>query len=236
MASSITTYILNRPSLLNSLVVARRLFGIWYTRDAADIIRDRAALPAVKALDKNTECTSIDPTDVLKSSLCCNSHFGYQPISKVNPLAYAWNRIADFSIPLITDVIPQQRMPSAEKFDVPMVTLIDYINENVNGHPGLIHGGMTTIVAHSSMSLVAALNAPGAQIVPRTLNMDYRKPIRTGQFVKVHAWLYEKNCISRSAHGVVDTVMIKAAVHFYSLKDELLVEAISDILVANYNS
>ncbi|KAJ2598742.1 hypothetical protein GGF40_002141 [Coemansia sp. RSA 1286] len=230
---SISSYILSKPSLLSSLILARRLFGAWYTRDAADIIRDRAALPAVKALDKSTECMPIDPTYVLKDSLSCNSHFGYQAVSKVNPLAYAWSKSADFSSLLITGVIPPKRMPSAEKFDVPMVTLIDHINENVSGHPGLIHGGMTTVIAHSSMSLVAALNAPRAQIVPRTLNMDYRKPIRTGNFVKIHAWLYEKSSISGSAPGVTDAMMLRAAVHFYSLENELLVEAISDILVAN---
>ncbi|KAJ1820014.1 hypothetical protein LPJ56_000074 [Coemansia sp. RSA 2599] len=233
MMSSISSFVLSKPSLLNSIILARRLFAVWYTRDAADIVRDRAKLPAVKALEGSAECRAIDPAYALRDSLSCNNHFGYQSTSKVYPLAYAWSRTADFSAPLITDAIPSERMPSAKEFDVPMVTLIDHINEGVSGHLGLIHGGMTTVIAHSSMSLVAALNAPGTQIVPKTLNMDYRRPIRTGHFVKIHAWLYEKSRIPASAQGAPDAAVMKAAVHFYNLRDELLVEAVSDILVSN---
>ncbi|KAJ2434879.1 hypothetical protein IWW41_001214 [Coemansia sp. RSA 2522] len=86
-----------------------------------------------------------------------------------------------------------------------MITAIDFINENVNGHMGLIHGGMTTIIAHSTMSLLAAANAHGS--VARSLNMDYRKPIRTDN-------------------------ELKAAVHFYDLDNTMLVEATSNISIS----
>ncbi|KAJ1900829.1 hypothetical protein LPJ66_001211 [Kickxella alabastrina] len=213
---------------MNALILARRIFAVWFTRDAADIIRHRALLPAVKALEHNSQCAAIDPTATIKETSSCHSHFGYESVSKVNPLAFGWRKTTDFSKHLVTSKIPQEQMPNGDRFATPMLTLIDYANENVCGHPGLIHGGMTTVIAHSSMSLVAAINAPGKSIVPVSLNMDYRKPIRAGDFVKVHAWLYDQHCVSNSASGALK---LKAAVHFYSLNDELLVEAISDLMV-----
>ncbi|KAJ1850537.1 hypothetical protein LPJ73_003406 [Coemansia sp. RSA 2703] len=214
--------ILNKPVVLSTLVLTRRLFADLYTRNAADIIRDRSALSAVKALETSHDCTEIDPTSVLNNARSCNNHFGYEAVNKVNPLAFVWSRSANFSEPLISHKIPSERMPNGKLFKVPMLTLVDHINDNVCGHPGIIHGGMTSTIAHSSMSLVAALNAPGANIVPISLNMDYRRPIRTGTFVKIHAWLYDEDQIQNT---------VKAEVHLYTLSDKLLFEAISDIAV-----
>ncbi|KAJ2285318.1 hypothetical protein IW141_005841, partial [Coemansia sp. RSA 355] len=117
------------------------------------------------------------------------------------------------------DKDPDERLPLASA-ETPMITAIDFINENVNGHMGLIHGGMTTIIAHSTMSLLAAANAHGT-VVARSLNMDYRKPIRTGHFVKIHAWLYHQQDNE-----------LKAAVHFYDLDNTMLVEATSNISIS----
>ncbi|KAJ2357337.1 hypothetical protein IWW50_001972 [Coemansia erecta] len=202
------------------MVITRRLFAALYTSTAADVIRSRASLPAVKALEENASCTPVDIGSVLKSVSSCDNHFEYQAISKVTPLVYAWTKSSDCVKQLNTEKIPRERLPSTQ-FATPMVTAIDYVAENVSGHPGLIHGGMTTIIAHSTMSILAAINAPaGAHIVSRSLNMDYRKPIRTGHFVKIQAWLYQRQ------HD-----QLKAAVHFYDLDNTMLVEATSDISI-----
>ncbi|KAJ1994061.1 hypothetical protein GGI25_000902 [Coemansia spiralis] len=226
MALTSASSLLNQPSIVSAAILARRLFDMWRTRDAADIIRERASLPAVDKLTNNPECTPVDINAVLNNTAGCNSHFDYQAASKVLPLAFGWNNSSEFTQQLLTSTIPTDRMPCTRRFDnmqlhIPMVTLIDHINDNVSGHPGLIHGGMTTVIAHSSMSLVAALNSPkNAQITPLSLNMDYRKPIRTSDFVKIHTWLYQHRDNE-----------LKVAVHFYNLKDEMLVEAVSDIAV-----
>ncbi|KAJ2468061.1 hypothetical protein GGI02_003818 [Coemansia sp. RSA 2322] len=68
------------------------------------------------------------------------------------------------------------------------------------------------------MSLVAALNVPRqptAEVISRSLNMDYRRPIRTGQFVKIYAWLYRH----------YEQGPMLAAVHFYDPNGQMLVEA-----------
>ncbi|PIA19317.1 hypothetical protein COEREDRAFT_79262 [Coemansia reversa NRRL 1564] len=137
------------------------------------------------------------------------------------PFAFSWDGSTDACIEqLNTGKIPTERLPGFH-FSTPMVTVFDYINENVCGHPGLIHGGMTATIAHTTMMLAAVLNArKGARVISKSLNMDYRKPIYTGNFVKVHAWLYER-----------EEKNFKAALHIYSLEDEMLVEATSSLAV-----
>ncbi|KAJ1722682.1 hypothetical protein LPJ53_002940 [Coemansia erecta] len=216
--------VLRNPAVLSTLVLTRRLFADLYTRSAADIIRDRSALSAVKALEASHSCTAFDPIGALSGARSCNSHFGYPAVSKVHPLAFAWSPSADFSEPLkASKNIPAERMPNGRLFATPMLTLVDYVDENLCGHPGVVHGGMSSTIAHSSMSLVAALNAPGAGITPVSLNVDFRRPVRAGTFVKVHAWLY--------AGDQTRGCSVKAAVHLYSLNDKLLFEAISDIAI-----
>ncbi|KAJ2553943.1 hypothetical protein EV175_002755 [Coemansia sp. RSA 1933] len=221
--------LLRRPSIAKAGILARQLSAVWETRSAADIIRERASLPAVHELAENPECSPVDIERMIQRTSSCSSHFGYQPICKVAPLAFAWRNDADCTQQLLTEKIPKDRLPrtfaasddNTCRIHTPMVTLIDHINENVCGHPGLIHGGMTTVIANSSLSLVAALNSPeNAQIVPLSLNMDYRRPIRSSTFVKIHAWLYQTS-----------GDRMKAAIHFYSLKNEMLVEAIGDIAI-----
>ncbi|KAI8326171.1 hypothetical protein GQ54DRAFT_250304, partial [Martensiomyces pterosporus] len=137
------------------------------------------------------------------------------------PLAFKWRSSSDPAkqLPTAGEMEPD-RLPNPG-FSTPMITLIDYVNEDVGGHPGLIHGGMTTVIAHSSMALVAALNAPKqASVRAKTMNMDYRRPIRTGSFVKVHAWLYKH-----------DQDALRAAVHFYDLENRILAEAVSELAV-----
>ncbi|KAJ2725261.1 hypothetical protein GGI07_001394 [Coemansia sp. Benny D115] len=231
--SMLQQYFLSKPSVVNALVLARRVFATWYVRDVADVIRARSSHPVVKALQQNPHCTEIDPVDILQSRhVALHNHFGYTPISKVNPLAFAWTN-GGCEKQLILDKIPAERLSSfgTRRFTTPMVTLVDYVNENVNGHPGLLHGGMTTTIAHSAMSLVAALNVEsGSRVVPRSLNMDYRKPIRTGSFIKIHSWLYGEKQSTQAMH--TGDRCLQVAVHLYSMQDELLVEAISDISVS----
>ncbi|KAJ2507062.1 hypothetical protein GGI11_004324 [Coemansia sp. RSA 2049] len=219
----------NQPSVASAAMLARRLFAMWKSKSADDIISKRASLPAVCDLKKAPGCSPVDVENALRNVSCsASSHFAYRPISKVAPLAFAWSSSADCTKQLLTDVVPKDRLPiiphslhSARQIQIPMVTLIDHVDDNVCGHPGLIHGGMTTTIANSSLSLLAALNAPkDARIVPLSLNMDYRKPIPTNNFVKIHAWLYQ-----------IDGDKLKTAIHFYSLKNEMLVEAVSDIAV-----
>ncbi|KAJ2497190.1 hypothetical protein GGH96_005303 [Coemansia sp. RSA 1972] len=208
-----------QSTAMDAMIVARRLFAPLYTTTAADVIRMRSSLPAVKSLETNKACTPIDIRSTLTNVQTCDNHFGYQPISKVTPLVFAWSQSSDCVGQLNRDKVPRERLPLVS-VETPMITAIDYINENVNGHMGLIHGGMTTIIAHSTMSLLAALNANGS-VVARSLNMDYRKPIRTGHFVKIHAWLYHQQDNE-----------IKAAVHFYDLDNTMLVEATSNISIS----
>ncbi|KAJ1662385.1 hypothetical protein IW140_005125 [Coemansia sp. RSA 1813] len=223
-----TSALLKRPSVANAAILARQLSAIWETKSAADIIRERASLSAVHELTGNPGCSPIDIESMLRRTSGCNSHFGYDPIAKVEPLAFAWSSSSNYTQQLLPGAVPKDRLPDAlhsldsiQRIQTPMVTLIDHINENVCGHPGLIHGGMTTIIANSSLSLVAALNAPeNAHIMPLSLNMDYRKPIHSSDFVKIHAWLYRNS-----------GDQMKAAVHFYSLKNEMLVEAVADIAI-----
>ncbi|KAJ2155419.1 hypothetical protein IWW43_003105 [Coemansia sp. RSA 1935] len=204
---------------MNTMIVARRLFAPLYTSTAADVLRMRSALPAVKTLEANKSCTPIDIRSTLNRVQTCDNHFGYQAISKVPPLVFAWSQSSDCVRQLNRDKVPDERLPLASA-ETPMITAIDFINENVNGHMGLIHGGMTTIIAHSTMSLLAAANTHGT-VVARSLNMDYRKPIRTGHFVKIHAWLYHQQDNE-----------LKAAVHFYDLDNTMLVEATSNISIS----
>ncbi|KAJ2731289.1 hypothetical protein H4R23_003109, partial [Coemansia sp. Cherry 401B] len=180
-----------RAAAVDAMVLTRRLFAAQCTSTAADVIRSRAQLPAVSDLAANVSCAPIAVGPALARMRSCDSHFGYQAISKVVPLVFAWNNSTlDCARQLNAKTVPDERRPDMQ-FATPMITAIDYINENVNGHPGLIHGGMTTIIAHSTASLLAAINsAPGTRIVSQSLNMDYKKPIRTGGFVKIHAWLY----------------------------------------------
>ncbi|KAI7834792.1 HotDog domain-containing protein [Kickxella alabastrina] len=104
-----------------------------------------------------------------------------------------------------------------------MLTLIDYANENVCGHPGLIHGGMTTVIAHSSMSLVAAINAPGKSIPIFTANfqLEYLEPVLTDSFVVMDAWITavegRKSYIaSYLADATTGKVLVKAKSLFVS--------------------
>ncbi|KAJ2896209.1 hypothetical protein IWW38_002085 [Coemansia aciculifera] len=215
--------VLSRPGVMQAVVLARRVFAAWYVRSAADIIRERASLAVVKELEQEASCwTPIDVSAELKGVAGSDSHFGYRTISTVLPLAYGWAGDLTGARQLVAAKAPADRLPCAE-IHTPVLALVDYISECTNGHPGLIHGGMTAIIAHSSMSLVSALNmtkGTQAEVVSRSLNMDYRKPIRTGQFVKIFAWLYGHE------HG-----QLKAAVHFYSPDGQMLVEAISDLEV-----
>lgn len=207
---------------MQTVLMGRRIFSPVLARSAADIIRERAHLPQVNDLVHNPACQPIDIGQTLNPFKAAHeSHFGYSAISKVMPLVFGWSR--EHRQQMILDNILLHRLPS-KQMAIPMVTLVDYINENVSGHPGLIHGGMTAIIAHSAMSLVAALNVdkPNQMLVSRSLNMDYRKPIRTGSFIKIQAWIYGSNSDGK----------LSAAVHFYSLEDnqqQLLVEAVSEL-------
>ncbi|KAJ1853618.1 hypothetical protein GGH12_006018 [Coemansia sp. RSA 1822] len=209
-----------QSTAMDAMIVARRLFAPLYMTTAADVIRMRSALPAVKSLEANKSCTPIDIRSALTLVQSYDNHFGYQAISKVTPLVFTWSRSSDCVQQLNRDKVPDERLPLAS-VETPMITAIDFINENVNGHMGLIHGGMTTIIAHSTMSVLAAVNAPRGTVVARSLNMDYRKPIRTGHFVKIHAWLYHQEANE-----------LKAAVHFYDLDNTMLVEATSNISIS----
>ncbi|KAJ2447881.1 hypothetical protein GGF42_005332 [Coemansia sp. RSA 2424] len=214
--------VLSRPGVMQAVVLARRVFAAWYVRSAADIIRERASLAVVKAIEQDASWRPIDISAELKGVAGSDSHFGYRTISTVLPLAYGWTGDLGAAQQLVATKAPADRLPCAGTH-TPVLALVDYISECTNGHPGLIHGGMTAIIAHSSMSLVGALNASKgvrAEVVSRSLNMDYRKPIRTGQFVKIYAWLYG-----------YERGKMKAAVHFYSPDGLMLVEAISDLEV-----
>ncbi|KAJ1734780.1 hypothetical protein LPJ61_000889 [Coemansia biformis] len=220
--ASISHGMMGRPAVASAAILARRLLAPWTTRTAADVIRERASLAAVAELQSRSECRPLDVGALLRSTPGADSHLGYEAINKVVPLVFGWGGPASgWTGQLALDKIPSERLPSAE-FATPMLTAIDHINEDVCGHPGIIHGGMTAVIVHTMASLAAALNAPpGASMDARTLNMDYRKPIRTGTFVKIHAWPFE-----RSRNG------LKTAVHIYGLQNEVLVEASADLTVA----
>ncbi|KAJ2799433.1 hypothetical protein H4R20_004443 [Coemansia guatemalensis] len=190
-------------------------------KSAADIIRERTSLAAFQELLSNPAAKPIDIMAELEGSTSCENHFGFKEISRVMPFAFGWDGSANaYMEQLITSKIPPERLPGSQ-FNTPMVTVFDYINENVCGHPGLIHGGMTATIAHTTMSLAAVLNAPkGARVFSKSLNMDYRKPIYTGNFVKIHAWLYQR-----------EQDDLKAALQIHSLEDEMLVEATSSLAI-----
>ncbi|KAJ2335639.1 hypothetical protein GGH91_005437 [Coemansia sp. RSA 2671] len=217
--------LLSRPSVLKAVVLARRVFAAWYVRSAADIIRERASLPVVKAIEQDATWKPIDISAKLKQVAGSDSHFGYRTISQVLPLAYGWTGDLEAAQQLVAAKAHADRLPCAGT-QVPVLALVDYISEYTNGHPGLIHGGMTAIIAHSSMSLVAALNTPRSAgvVVSRSLNMDYRSPIRTGQYVKIYAWIYKRG-----------PGEMAAAVHFYSPGGQMLVEAISELDIVEQN-
>ncbi|KAJ2037504.1 hypothetical protein GGI08_008472 [Coemansia sp. S2] len=217
--------VLGRPCVMQAVVLTRRIFAAWYVRSAADIIRERASLDVVKEMEKDAAWKPIDISAELKGVAGSDSHFGYRTISKVLPLAYSWTGDLKTAQQLVSAKAPVDRLPGAGT-RVPVLALVDYISECTNGHPGLIHGGMTAIIAHSSMSLAAALNTPrsAGAVVSKSLNMDYRKPIRTGQFVKIFAWLYK-----------CEQGQMTAAVHFYSPCGQMLVEAISDLEISKQN-
>ncbi|KAJ2781982.1 hypothetical protein H4R18_002538 [Coemansia javaensis] len=202
-------------------VLARRLLAPLIAKSAADIIRERASLAAVAELAARAECSRVDVAAALRRVTSIDSHIGCDAISTVPPLVFGWRGAgAACMAQLALDKVPPEQRPSAQ-FAVPMVTLIEHVDGNASGHPGLIHGGMTAVMAQTAASLAAALNAaPGAAVGPRALNMDYRKPIRTGSFVKIHAWPYE-----------LRPGGLRAAVHIYGLGGEVLVEATADLAV-----
>ncbi|KAJ1966177.1 hypothetical protein GGI12_000268 [Dipsacomyces acuminosporus] len=195
------------------------------TSDAADIISERAALKAVKELEQNPDCTKLDINSPELAGALANTrqvHLGYKPANRIPPLVFKWKASPDLARQLVfaKEVAPE-RLPS-DSCTTPMITLIDYVNENVAGHPGLIHGGLTATIAHSSMALVTALNVVGqSNVVSKSLNMDYRRPIRTGSFIKVHAWLCQQSQDS----------CFNAAAHFYDLENQVLAEAVSELAV-----
>ncbi|KAJ1867601.1 hypothetical protein LPJ78_000836 [Coemansia sp. RSA 989] len=213
-----------KAAAATTAMLCKQAFNLVHRSTVSDIIGERLTLPAVEALRNSSACSMVDIQAVLGHVKSCDNHFGYAEISKVSPLVFGWNgnAIESFIRQLDKAKLPAtQQMPSSQ-FATPMITAIDYVNENVNGHPSLIHGGMTTIIANSTTSLLAAINAPrDAQVVLQTLNMDYRKPIRTGSFIKIHAWLYQKQ-----------ESKYKAALQIYSLNDAILVEATSELVVS----
>ncbi|KAJ2158294.1 hypothetical protein GGF46_003873 [Coemansia sp. RSA 552] len=209
---------LGRAVAVTAAPRARRSVATMGVKSMADITRLRASLPVVKQLQEDRAARPIDIAAALKQAGSCDSHFGYEAVSRVLPLVFGWTAVDDCKRQLALEKIPAGQLPSSQ-FSTPMITAIDYVNENVSGHPGLIHGGMTTVIAHSVMSLLAALNAPGgADVVSRSLNMDYRRPIRTGDFVKVHAWVYRR-----------EQERLDAAVQFHSMDGTVLVEATSGL-------
>ncbi|KAJ2082418.1 hypothetical protein H4R24_001586 [Coemansia sp. RSA 988] len=201
--------------------LTRRMLSSGTQKSAADIIRERTSLAAFQELLLNPATKPIDIITELENSTSCDNHFGFKEINRVMPFAFSWDGSTDACMDqLNTSKIPSERLPGFQ-FHTPMVTVFDYINENVCGHPGLIHGGMTATIAHTTMSLVAVLNArKGARVVSKSLNMDYRKPIYTGNFVKIHAWLYQR-----------EKENFETALHIYSLDSEMLVEATSSLAI-----
>ncbi|ORX66354.1 hypothetical protein DL89DRAFT_295597 [Linderina pennispora] len=188
-------------------------------RSIDSIVRERAALPAVQELEQNSNCQAIDIRQAKQQLGEFANHFGYTNLNRVPPLLFAWKANSDLSQQLQQTTIPAARQPG--RFSVPMVTMVDYINENVAGHPGVIHGGMTATLATSLMGLAAALNFSGQDVVVSTMKMDYRKPVFTASFVKVHAWLYGASKGTASA-----------AVRLYDLQNQLLYEAVSDLKIS----
>ncbi|KAJ2705858.1 hypothetical protein H4R19_005075 [Coemansia spiralis] len=213
---------LRHPAVMSAALLAQRLAAPWTTRTAADIIRERASLAAVVELQSRPECRALDVAALLRSAPSAPSHHGYEAISSVVPLVFGWSGPASaWSSQLALDKIPPERRPAAG-FAMPMVTAVDHINEDVCGHPGVIHGGMTAVIAHTMLALAVVPNVPqGASTAVRSLSMDYRKPIRIGTFVKIHAWPFR-----RTSDG------IHAAAHIYSLQDEVLVEVNAEVAVA----
>ncbi|KAJ2767838.1 hypothetical protein IWQ57_003789 [Coemansia nantahalensis] len=220
--SAATQSLLRKPAVAGAGALAQRVLAPRTTRTAADVRRDRASLAAVVELQSRPECRALDVAALLRKVPSAPNHHGYEALSKVAPLVYGWSGPGSgWGSQLVLAKVPPERRPSAD-FEVPLLTAIDYINEDLSGHPGVIHGGVTAIIAHTMLALAAVPNVPrGASLAVQSLNMDYRRPVFVGTFVKIHAWPYQRS-----------PGAIQVAAHVCSLEDEVLVEANAGLAAA----
>lgn len=62
------------------------------------------------------------------------------------------------------------------------ITIIK-IGDDLCGHPGVVHGGMLATVFDSSMALIAHMNAPQRMCYTANLNIDFRSPTPSDEFL-----------------------------------------------------
>ena len=69
-----------------------------------------------------------------------------------------------------------------------------YFGSGVNGHPHVLHGGITSTVFDEVMSLVAYLHhPPGTASYTAFLNVNFRKPLPTPGWALCRCWLEKKS-------------------------------------------
>jgi acyl-coenzyme A thioesterase PaaI-like protein len=64
----------------------------------------------------------------------------------------------------------------------------------VDGHPGVVHGGILALVVDDVLGFAYSVADPSVDVaVTANLNMNYRLPVPSGSRVLIRAWLLERN-------------------------------------------
>ncbi|KAG8409042.1 hypothetical protein J3459_010468 [Metarhizium acridum] len=75
-----------------------------------------------------------------------------------------------------------------------LVSLLALLGRGVNGHTNVAHGGLVATILDDTMGMVVGLHrSPGMSGYTASLNIKYRKPLRTPSIVLCRTWLESRS-------------------------------------------
>ncbi|KEQ75630.1 hypothetical protein M436DRAFT_41170 [Aureobasidium namibiae CBS 147.97] len=77
------------------------------------------------------------------------------------------------------------------------ISILFALGSSLNGHPAILHGGITAVLLDESMGMLLLHSAPSIPTFTKTLNVEYTAPIRTPGIV-----LVEVEVVERRGRGV----------------------------------
>jgi acyl-coenzyme A thioesterase PaaI-like protein len=76
---------------------------------------------------------------------------------------------------------------------IALVEAVVQFGHGVDGHPGVVHGGILALVVDDVLGFAYSVADPSVEVaVTANLNMNYRLPVPSGSRVLVRAWLLER--------------------------------------------
>jgi acyl-coenzyme A thioesterase PaaI-like protein len=77
---------------------------------------------------------------------------------------------------------------------IALVEAVVQFGRGVDGHPGVVHGGILALVVDDVLGFAYSVADPSVDVaVTANLNMNYRSPVPSGSRVLVRAWLLERS-------------------------------------------